>query len=875
MSDQLDGFREKTANGTFCILSYCHPDFAWTHHREWHEERYAVTVSEALDLMAQHPEFRFCVEPWIDEIIPFLERCPELADQLQARLNSGQMGVVAFTLTSPRPVSAGEETFIRNMVRGREQYLAFAPEVELTCMSCPDVGIGHSQLPQVLGLVGARLYRGWRSEAALSEKGVPREFIWRGLDGTEIMVSRGPYGGMTHIGGFTPWPPEDWESFAEGMYRDQFHYALSMTGAKTWWVSQGMDDSRPLRSIWGDELMPLVEVAREWDEREPSRLVFATPQEYAARLAEEELPVVEGVIDPVDVAYNSGWLGGKGLWRQRQRLDTAMVVAERACALAAACGVEAAGEEELREMWWETIRVASHAQQWVFERDWEWLTTGAKWNLRRIEEATQRAVAGLAGVGRRYGGRRPLVLFNPLPYAREEWLEVPWSQPRLEKGEPVLYDETGAEVETQVGERVAQNFGEGLAEASAIFRARVPAMGVVTYAVGDRPRRQAPAAPEKDTLEVEGVRLRFSRRGLQEISDAETGIDWRAPEGSCLGDVRLYEMGQPQVLHVGPITAELAGAEGKGGWALAGPARWVYRWETEFHGHRVRQDIIVDAGKRYVDFLSRVCSVETTGFFAMCLDLPVGGALHADIPFGVEPRDLNAEPWSPDLPESWSWMNIERYRRNQFWARSFASVSDGEKGVSLISVDGDRYWTWDAERRELRHILYTPVRDETAPGGEWEAWITKDRMALGWHEFRHRLLLHEGDWKTAGVCGESDKVRTAMQAVKPLGAASPPGPLSARGRAWQERGSQRGLEVSPASVRLSAFYQAGEEYVVRLYESAGEATEAEVRLPFAVGEARKVDFNLEGVGGEVEVEGERVKLKLRPWEIATVVVKPG
>jgi hypothetical protein len=866
MADRLDAFRRQTAGGTFCIVTYCHPDYAWTHHREWHEERYAVSIAEALDLMAEHPDFRFCVEPWIDQIIPFLERCPERGEELAARLNSGQMGVLAFTVTSPRPATAADETFLRNMVYGREQYRALAPEVELSVMSCPDVGIGHSQLPQVLRLAGARLYRGWRSEAALSEKGVPREFVWRGLDGTEILVSRGAYGGMTQAADFQPWPPEDWDNFAEGMYRDQFHYALALTQARTWWVSQGMDDSRPLRGIWGDELMPLVEATHEWNQREPSRLVFATPQEYAARLGEEQagLPVVEGVIDPVDVAYNSGWLGGRGLWRLRQQLDTAMVIAERACALAGARGMAAVGPEELGEMWWETIRVASHAQQWAFERDWQWLTTGARWNLRRIEETTARAVQALSGAGRRCGARRPLALFNPLPYARDEWLEVPWSQPRLEAGEPALYDETGAEAETQVGERIGQNFGEGLAEASAIFRARVPAMGVVTYEIGDRPRRAAPAAPEQDTLEVAGLTVRCSGRGLQEISDAETGIEWRAPEGSAIGDVRLYEMGYPQVLHVGPITAELSAAAGHGAWVLTGPWRWVYRWQGAFHGHMVQQDITLDAGRRYVDFLSRVYSVETTGFFALCLDLPISGELHADIPFGVEARDLSGEPWSLDMRESW--MNIERYRRNQFWARSFASVSDGERGISVITADGDRYWTWDAQRRELRHILFTPVRDDMQ---DWEAWITKDRMALGWHEFRHRLLLHQGDWKAADVCGESDRLRTAIQVVRPLG------PVG-RGLVPRPPAGDQVL-VTPSNVRLSAFYQAGEGYVVRVYESAGKETEAEVRLPFAVAEARKVDFNLEPLGGTTGVSPAEggVRIPLRRWEIATILLRTG
>ncbi len=871
MQDQLETLRRQTAGGTFCIVSYCHPDYSWTHHREWHEERYAVSLAEALDLMAEHPDFRFCVEPWIDQIIPFLERCPERVEELAARLNSGQMGVLAFTLTSPRPATAADETFIRNMVHGREQYLALAPEVNLSVMSCPDVGIGHSQLPQLLRLAGARFYRAWRPEAALTEKGIPREFTWRGLDGTEILVSRGAYGGM--IGGeyLENWPPADWDKIYEAVAVHEARAGLSLTHARTWWISQGMDDSRPLRAIWGDALMPLVALAEEWNRREQSRLLFTTPQEYAARLAQEQsaLPVVEGLIDPVDVAYNSGWLGGRGLWRLRQQLDTALVIAERACALAHAAGVEAADEAALRELWWETIRVASHAQQWAFERDWQWLTTGARWNLRRIQETTARAVQALSGAGRQCGGRRPLVLFNPLPYARAEWIEVPWSQPRLEAGEPVLYDETGAEVDTQVGERIGQNFGDGLAEASAIFRARVPAMGVVTYEIGDRPRRPALPPPENDTLQVEGLTLRFSGRGLQEIRDAETGLEWRAREGSCIGDVRLYEMGHPQVLHTGPITAELSAASGMGAWVLTGPCRWVYRWQGAFHGHMVRQDLILDAGQRYVDLLSRVYSVETTGFFALCLDLPIRGDLHADIPFGVEPRDLRGEPWSLDMRESWQ--NIERYRRHQFWARSWASVNDGKRAISLITADGDRYWTWDREQGQLRHILYTAATRDLRPGEEWEGWITQDRLALGWHEFRHRLLLHRGDWKSADVCGQSDRLRTPIQAVKPVGD-SPPSPLSLR-----KRGSRSGLEVVPGSVRLSAFYQAGEGYVLRLYESAGEATEARVHLPFAVEEALRVDFNLQPLLGTtgVSLVETAIQVPLNAWEIATVLVKTG
>ena len=60
-------------------------------------------------------------------------------EELRERLNSGQMGVLAFTLTSPRPVYASEETFLRNMILGRETYLAFAPRWVGSAMAkCPE-----------------------------------------------------------------------------------------------------------------------------------------------------------------------------------------------------------------------------------------------------------------------------------------------------------------------------------------------------------------------------------------------------------------------------------------------------------------------------------------------------------------------------------------------------------------------------------------------------------------------------------------------------------------------------------------------------------------------------------------------------------------
>jgi hypothetical protein len=236
MDDILSSLRARAKGATLAIVPYCHPDFAWTHHREWHAERYAVSLAEALDIMREHPEFRFCAEPWIDHIEPFLERCPNRIGELRERLVSGQMGVKAFTLTSPRPVTCPDETFIRNMILGRRRYEEFAPGVSLPVMACPDVGIGHSQMPQVVRLAGGTLYRGWRSEAALSAKKVPRDFIWVGLDGTRLVTSRGCYAGLC----FTQLPEgdlaEQWDRVVAEFLAADVTDALSCSDLPVGWV---------------------------------------------------------------------------------------------------------------------------------------------------------------------------------------------------------------------------------------------------------------------------------------------------------------------------------------------------------------------------------------------------------------------------------------------------------------------------------------------------------------------------------------------------------------------------------------------------------------------------------------------------------------
>ena len=104
------------------------------------------------------------------------------------------------------------------------------------------------------------------------------------------------------------------------------------------------------------------------------------------------------------------------------------------------------------------------------------------------------------------------------------------------------------------------------------------------------------------------------------------------------------------------------------------------------------------------------------------------------------------------------------------------------------------------------------------------------------------------------------------------------------------------LTLTPGTVRLSAFYEAGRTgvspvsaggaargaagdeagpsaRVIRVYESSGVATEAVLEVPFEVTAALKTDFNLEPLEGPPAVaSGRTVRVPLRTWEIATVLL---
>ena len=139
---------------------------------------------------------------------------------------------------------------------------------------------------------------------------------------------------------------------------------------------------------------------------------------------------------------------------------------------------------------------------------------------------------------------------------------------------------------------------------------------------------------------------------------------------------------------------------------------------------------------------------------------------------------------------------------------------------------------------------------------------------LGPWQFGFALLPHAGSWERAGVLEASEAYHHPFLTVAGT---------STRGNAEISDDGPRpgfGLRLAGEGVVLSALRRRGEWLELRLVAENPAATAARITAPGPFTEAREVDL-LGRVGADLPVESDgSVTLRLGPWEIRTIRVRP-
>jgi alpha-mannosidase len=131
----------------------------------------------------------------------------------------------------------------------------------------------------------------------------------------------------------------------------------------------------------------------------------------------------------------------------------------------------------------------------------------------------------------------------------------------------------------------------------------------------------------------------------------------------------------------------------------------------------------------------------------------------------------------------------------------------------------------------------------------------------GEHRFTYSLYPHPGDWTAAGVAREAFALNSPLVPVR---GGEPPAESS-----FVET---EGVELALAGLKRS---EDGEAVILRLYEPHGARGPTRLRFPGGLKGAEKTNLLEDRGGTPVEVEGGRVELEVRPFEVVTLRLEPG
>ena len=861
---------------TIYLCPYTHADWAWNFYRSWHAKRYIRAFEIALDLMDKNPEFTWFIDTWTDQFRPVVENRPDLVERMRERVAEKRFGLAAGHYANPHPDRCGREAYIRNTLYGQRHFLGVFPEAEFVAASHIDCIFGHSQLPQLLAKMGFVQYFGCRSQAALDARGVPRQFRWRGLDGSAIACERAHYGegwdlGQVDLG--------DWPRAREVFAREIASAEERGTGPIISLRVGGGDDCLPL----GDpaQPVPLFDYVAAWRRHESVGVQFATPETFARALAaRSDLPEWVGPLDCVGWSYWHASNGRDSLALWRRRAEIALLQAESAC-------LHAEGPYPgplLDALWADLLSVSSHATLWLWEPDYEEFLDRVKEVVRSAHETRDDARRDqIEAIAPAVEGR-PIVVFNPLPIDRDELCRFYFAFDEAGATGLSLVDALEQPVPCQFAQDGMYDFGRTpysrigrqlLRECRVTARVRVPASGFTTlYLRRDdsaTPASRFELAPKEaaagplhartnngllEAVSLDGLGTLIERLDIlfEEIEESNSNarLDRAAtltgPNGPPAADLPDRGFGGHS-MHYGPVIGRHSLRVEQ--WSLMESGSLGARLfcRGSLAGNQAELEAFLCADRPRIDCELRLYVTQPrSGYLLASLKPTFEGLLHVDIPFGVEPRVPASEPYGLNI--------IERGEFPSFWGLSWADVTDVTRGMALFAEPGQQGFRWREGR--LEHFLLKTIAPDNLRG---KRWTTKSRTGLGYQDFRFAVFLHPGDWRAARLYREVERYRQPLDGQDPL-----------RRLDGEEPDTRAGLALSPENVMLSAFFQDDGEAMLRVYENEGQRTTAHVQLPFVPFAVELTDLLGRAAADSRPIahEGSSLSFEIGPWEIVTL-----
>lgn len=800
---------EKPRDYTAHLVGHAHIDLSWLW--RWEETVHDIGVETfrgTLAQMTRMPGLTFAQsQPAIYEAIE--KAYPDLFAEIRRRVREGTWLPVGGMWAEPDLNMPDGEALARQLLYGKRYFLdKFGADV--TVGWNPDAFGHNAQLPQILSRAGLASYVFERCAPAKAPA-----FRWEAKDGSALLA----------------FVPPGWYllNLKDGL-NEVLAEVAGQTPLKDFLILYGEGDHGG-----GPRDTDLDAIRRYEKDKDQPRLVFSTPEAFFAKVeaAKRDLPVVRGELNFTFPACYTTQTETK---KSNRKAEALLLTAEKFSALASGGGWrDYYPERDLDEAWKIVLRNQFHD---ILDGSsigpvYEEAGLAYREAFERGRRALDFSLETLTNAVDTRGPGTPVIVYNPLPWTRTD----PVTAEASVVGSPAglkLTDPRGGDVPVQVLERRERG---STTRFRCLFLAReVPSFGYRLYrAEGTDAPSAANAALTADAAGLENEFLRVAidpKTGdLRSVFDKPLGREILAGPGNALQAV----VDEPEIMSAWELgLGDSAGTVGESGakieLAERGPVRAVVRITAPFRRSLFVRDVILYAGVPRVDFDLRLDWQERNLMIKAAFPLAAKEArAEFEIPYGSVARPADGA----EVP-ALRWVDV-------------SESAAGGWGATLLN---DCKYGFDVKGSTLRMSV---VHGATNPDPEADRGVQSLSYALVPH---------------AGGPDESEAVRRGLEFNNPLlarEAMDHPGTLPAE---------TSFLAVTPANVILSAFKKEygyyNRAHIVRLYETAGQKTDAKVTLPWPV-DAWNADLIERPLAGPaIRSEGRDLTVPLAPFEIRTL-----
>lgn len=850
------------------LIPYYHHDYAWCNTRSWHRWRYLRAFEETLDRMKTDPDLTLTVDNILHSVGEFERFCPGRMGEFRALVEQGRICISNGGMALLRPGFYDGELYLRNAAAGMRGFCRLfgrTPEQIPTFWNA-DTAPGHSQMPQLLGQLGCRLYRFKRPEAALDGSGVPEVFRWKGLDGSCVLVERTSYS--------SPWEEtfqqldeDSWPEMRRRFVDEHLRQRFGRISTEEVIVPFGCDDGLPLRN-YSDQPIAAGRLMAMWNAHEPSRMVYSTPDRFLRAVEKQPVPVWDGVLDPCELSFNAPFRADRSLWRARFEAERSILLYERLGALLAALGGPPPEPGGAGRLWRQSFEFCGHAMQFLLAEDYGPVLDGALGTIAQAKalcRAAGDAIACRAGAGT----ARRHVLINPAsrPFAGLAELHITSER---QVGGLRLTDTEGLPLPWQLtkvyqtmpgvpGTRPGQ-----YSEVRVVCPVSVPANGYTSVFIGfdggAMPEPFLPRSEKSFDIDTGKLRLHFENGLITGLQSGGRSLLAAAPAlGLRFVSTRPTDSWYTDFESLSETEFRPADCVLRQG----GPLRWEVETTGTIGSGTARLVTVLESGSGEVTFHLTLDNREKEGYYIADFPCDADPGLYAGIPFGEEARDTSAVLYTRRKSgQKMSFLDFERGWNGQLWANGYLRMKLGGADAAVLQGDCSIYYRNLPGSGRVSLLLMKSL-DLEARTDRWVRELGGGASGAGIQHFTFGLCLPEGS-PTLCLKEAVDRFRLPVLDVDRY---------CLEGGSAPQRFSL--FEAENKGVFVTSVRQEEENSVViRLYEAEGKGGPCALKCGFAVGRAVFTDLLDRPAGKPAAVSGRRISFELRPWEIATLRLWP-